>query len=68
MFTAIARDDRAAEKPASIAGAALKVHLSKLLLFDMVHMRKQASDGGWSLTEPLSLPALPWIRVCLLRP
>lgn len=35
------RDDRAAEKAASSAVAALKLHLSKLLLHDMVTMRTQ---------------------------
>ena len=41
MFTTIARDDRAAEKAASISGAALKTQLSRLLLHDMVTMRDQ---------------------------
>ena len=35
------RDDRAAEKSASISGAALKTRLSRLLLHDMVTMRNQ---------------------------
>ena len=35
------RDDRAAEKAASVSGAALKAQLSRLLLHDMGTMRNQ---------------------------
>lgn len=41
MFLALARDDRAAEKPASAAGAVLRVRLARLLLTDMEMLRGQ---------------------------
>ncbi len=41
MFLALARDDRSAEKPASAAGAVLRVRLARLLLGDMVVLRQQ---------------------------
>ncbi|GLI64301.1 hypothetical protein VaNZ11_007526, partial [Volvox africanus] len=41
MFLALARDDRSAEKPASAAGAVLRVRLARLLLADMEMLRSQ---------------------------
>ncbi|GLC40349.1 Cilia- and flagella-associated protein 46, partial [Pleodorina starrii] len=41
MFLALARDDRSAEKPASAAGAVLRVRLARLLLADMEMLRAQ---------------------------
>ncbi|GIL57034.1 hypothetical protein Vafri_12299, partial [Volvox africanus] len=41
MFLALARDDRSAEKPASAAGAILRVRLARLLLADMEMLRAQ---------------------------
>lgn len=52
MFSIIARDDRAAEKDASVCVAALKACLSQLLLKDMVTMRNQVSS------------CLLWCKMC----
>jgi hypothetical protein len=46
MFLALARDDRAAEKPASAAGALLRVRLARLLLRDMESLKAQGERGA----------------------